>query len=299
MTSALPSQPTGEHTLFGAGSIAGRAPLVWPAGTRVALLLVLHLECMDFDAPPDTIADLRWRERGWPDPRLQSWYEYGNRVAIFRILEVLDRLGLRATVAANALACERYPSIVERFRARRFEIAAHGPAANRMVSSAFDAAAERHLIGLTLSRIEAATGVRPQGWIAQDFGESPRTPKLLAEAGMRYLADWPNDDEPYPMDGADGIVSLPVAYDLDDLRLFIERRLQAWSYPPLIRDAFATLSAEGATRPRVLPLSIHPWVFGAPHRLRHLAEALAFLAGQDGLWNAQALDLAALTQSRT
>ena len=294
-----PPPRDGEHALFAASNIASRPQLPWPAGTRVALLLVLHLECMDFDAPPETTADPRWRERVWPDPRLQSWYEYGNRVAIFRVLDLLDRLGLKATVAANALACERYPSLVERLVARGFEIAAHGPAANRMISDKLDEAAERQLIGETLARIEATTGSRPQGWIAQDFGESPGTPKLLAEAGLRYLADWPNDDEPYAMEGAGGIVSLPAAYELDDLRLFIERRLQAWRYPPLIRDAFATLSAEGATRPRVLPLSIHPWVFGAPHRLRHLAEALTFLAGQDGLWSARALDLAALAQSRT
>lgn len=289
----------GEHSLFTSSSIASRPQLSWPAGTKVALLLVLHLECMDFEAPPETVADPRWRERIWPDPRLQSWYEYGNRVAIFRILDVLDRLNLKATVAANALACERYPSLIERLDARGFEIAAHGAAANRMISDRLDEAAERRLIGETLARIEAATGSRPQGWIAQDFGESPRTPKLLSEAGLRYLADWPNDDEPYAMEGAGGIVSLPAAYELDDLRLFIERRLQAWRYPPLISDAFATLWAEGETRPRVLPLSIHPWVFGAPHRLRYLAEALTVLARQDGLWNTPALDLAASAQSRT
>lgn len=299
MTIASPPPREGEHALFASGSIASRPQLPWPAGERVVLLLILHLECADFDAPPDTVADPRWRERGWPDPRLQSWYEYGNRVAIFRILDLLDGLGLKVTVAANASACERYPSLIERFVARGFEIAAHGPAANRMISDRLDEVAERRLIGDTLARIEAATGAKPQGWIAQDFGESPRTPKLLAEAGLRYLADWPNDDEPYAMAGAGGIVSLPAAYELDDLRLFIERRLQAWRYPPLIRDSFATLSEEGATRPRILPLSIHPWVFGAPHRSRYLAEALTFLARQDGLWNAPALELAALAQGMT
>lgn len=99
------------------------------------------------------------------------------------------------------------------------------------------------------------------------------------------------------MQGAGGTVSIPVAYEWDDMRLFIERRMQAWHYQALIRDSFATLSEEGATRPRILPLSIHPWVFGAPHRPCYLAETLAFLAAQPGVWSAHAADIAACAAS--
>ena len=282
----------GEQDLFPFATLAERGRPAWPPGVRVVLMVVLHFEAMDFDAPAGIVSDPRWRERVWPDPRLQSFVEYGNRVALFRILDTLDRLKLKVTVAADALASERYPHLVEQFRKRGYEIAARGLAVNRMLSATMPEDEERRTIAETIARIAQATGTTVRGWIGQDFGESPRTPRLLADAGIAWLADWPNDDEPYPMAGAGGIVSLPVAYEWDDMRLFIERRMQAWHYPPMLRDAFATLFAEGVNRPRVLPVSIHPWVFGAPHRFRYLDETLALLATREGVWNATASDIA-------
>jgi peptidoglycan/xylan/chitin deacetylase (PgdA/CDA1 family) len=227
--------------------------------------------------------------------RYNSFYEYGARVAIFRLLDLFDRLGLSVTVAANALACERYPNIVESFICRGYEIAAHGIAVNRMMSDKLTMEQEKEEIEQTLTRIAGVTGRKPKGWIGQDFRESLNTPSLLAAAGLSYLADWPNDDEPRVMDGASNLVSVPIAYECDDLRLFIERRMQAWIYPDLIRDAFATLYKEGLQRPRVLPLAVHPWVFGAPHRIRYLEKALAPLAAIDGLWWAKAESIADIT----
>ncbi len=272
-----------------------RPPLRWPYGVTVAVSITLYFECMDVDSPPERASTPRWRERRSPDLRYNSFYEYGARVAIFRLLDLFDRLGLSVTVAANALACERYPNIVESFICRGYEIAAHGIAVNRMMSDKLTMEQEKEEIEQTLTRIAGVTGRKPKGWIGQDFRESLNTPSLLAAAGLSYLADWPNDDEPRVMDGASNLVSVPIAYECDDLRLFIERRMQAWIYPDLIRDAFATLYKEGLQRPRVLPLAVHPWVFGAPHRIRYLEKALAPLAAIDGLWWAKAESIADIT----
>lgn len=104
-----------EHSHFSYSPITSRPALRLPGGAKLVLSIVLHFECMDFAVTAETVKDPRWRERIQPDPRHYSWYEYGNRVAIFRILDLLDRLNLRVTVAANALACERYPFLVGEF----------------------------------------------------------------------------------------------------------------------------------------------------------------------------------------
>lgn len=151
---------------------------------------------------------------------------------------------------------------------------------------------EEALIGDVISRIEACSEQPVEGWISQDYGQSPSTPALLAKAGLKYLIDWPNDDQPFVMTGAGGIISIPAAFELDDMRLFVDRKMQAWRYPHMVGDAAACLLAEGADQPRLLPLSIHPWVFGAPHRFRYLDQTLQGLAGNELIWNATGRDIA-------
>ncbi|MDB5857182.1 MAG: polysaccharide deacetylase [Ramlibacter sp.] len=281
-----------EHRHFPYSAVPGRERLVWPGNARIAVPVFLHFECMDFDAAPATVQDTRWKERRQPDVRLYTWHEYGNRVAIFRVLDLLDRHGLRVTVAANALACERYPFLVKAFLERGYEIAAHGIAANRMISSAMPEDEEHAFIQETLARIHQACGVRPVGWISQDHGESRRTPAHLAQLGIRYVADWPNDDQPYRMPGAGGLVSLPAAGEWDDLKLLWDRRLQAWRFPEMINDALDQLDAEGAGTGRYFALSLHPWLIGAPHRITYLEQTLKALSARRAIWNAAAGDIA-------
>jgi peptidoglycan/xylan/chitin deacetylase (PgdA/CDA1 family) len=286
MTTTGSNAPEHEHSHFSYSPIMRRPSLRLPGEARLALSIVLHFECMDFGVASETVKDPRWRERIQPDPRHYSWYEYGNRVAMFRILDLLDRLNLRVTVAANALACERYPYLVGEFLRRGYEIAAHGHAANSMVSSVMSNADEKALIADVVARIEMCSEQPVEGWISQDYGQSPSTPALLSEAGLKYMIDWPNDDQPFAMTGAGGIVSIPAAFELDDMRLFIDRKMQAWRYPDMVANAAACLLSEGVEQPRILPLSIHPWVFGAPHRFRYLVEALHHLANNELIWNA-------------
>jgi allantoinase len=284
-----------DHAHFTYSALPTRAPLIWPGNASIAVPIILHFECMAFDAPAGSVQDTRWNERRQPDLRLCAWYEYGNRVAMYRVLELLDRYGLRATVAANALACERYPSLIDLFQARGYEIVAHGMAANQMVSSAMSENTERTFIVETLDRIESACATRPAGWISQDFGESRRTPALLAECGIQYIADWPNDDQPYRMEGAAGLISLPAPGEWDDQRLLWDRKVQAWHYPRIVSDALDTLEAEAhrLATGRYFALSLHPWLIGAPHRVAYLEQTLAALAARSEIWNAAAKDIAA------
>ena len=154
-----------------------------------------------------------------------------------------------------------------------------------MVSSALSEDRERALIADCAEAIERATGKRPLGWISQDFGQSARTPRLLAEAGFRYLADWPNDDQPYWMTTAPPILSIPCQSELDDVQLLWHRRLLSPRYPALVEEGFRVLHQEGAGSGRSFTLGIHPWLFGMPHRIRYLDQTLARLARFEAVWN--------------
>jgi allantoinase len=123
--------------------------------------------------------------------------------------------------------------------------------------------------------VQAATGTRPRGWIAQDFTESDRTPRLVAEAGLDWLADWPNDEQPYALQTTPRILSIPVAAELDDAQKLWSKLIPSWEWPPLVREGAARLSADGeGGAARCLLLGLHPWLVGQPHRIRYLEEAL-------------------------
>ncbi len=284
--------PGMDHALYAYSPSTRRPRLVWPKGARLASCVYLYFEYLEIEPPADAVRDPRFHWRPAPDLRQHSLHEYGVRVGIFRILELLDRLGVRATVAANAEACARYPFLVEAFSARNYEFAAHGNSASRMITSKMTEREERAFIGDTLARITRATGKRPNGWISQDYSESTRTPFLLADAGLKYVADWPNDDQPYRMTVGDRFVSIPNHAQWDDVQLLWDRRMQPSRYPEIVGAAFDQLYEEGATSGRFFSLGIHPWLIGTPHRIRHLERALERIIGRSGVWNCTAGEIA-------
>jgi len=279
--------PGMDHDHYPFSPVPGRPPLRWPAGAHVAFVPVIYLEHWELDPPDGTLRDPRFGDpmgNYRPDYRSYTWREYGARIGFFRVLEVLDKHALTATVAANTSAIERYPQLVQACLDRGYEFAAHGTHATRMISSAMPEEEEARTIAHCIETIEHATGKRPTGWISQDFGQSARTPGLLAEQGFSYLADWPNDDQPYWMTTTPPILSIPCQSEWDDVQLLWHRRLLTPRFTALVDEGFRVLHEEGAESGRSFTLGIHPWLFGMPHRIRYLDEALTRLGGYPEVW---------------
>jgi peptidoglycan/xylan/chitin deacetylase (PgdA/CDA1 family) len=263
-----------------------RPRLSWPRNGRIAFCVLLHLEHWQLMPEQGGHRDPRFvGEFGSYTPDYRTWTqrEYGNRVGIFRVLEVLDRYQVRAGAPVNALAAQRYPYLVEQFKKRRYEFIAHGHSANRMITSQMSEQAERQEIAEALAAVERASGARPRGWQGQDYGESARTPKLLAEAGLDYVLDWPNDDQPYAMKVGRPLVSMPNQPEWDDVQQLWLRRIPTPRYPDLVGEAFELLHHEGG---QVFCLSVHPWLMGMPHRIRYLDEALRRIERFANVWHA-------------
>jgi allantoinase len=286
-----PRRSAMDHALYPYSALPSRPALVWPGGARLACCVNLFFETFSADPPPNTMRDARWKDRFQHDGRMYTWYEYGNRVGVFRILSLLDRHGLRATVAANAEACERFPYLVEAFRLRSYEFAAHAAAANAMITARMSPAEERASMKDAIDRVERATKMRPSGWISQDYAASAHAPRLLADLGMTYIADWPNDEQPYRM--ADGLVSIPNYSEWDDMRLLWDRRLQMPRYPQIVGEAFERLHEDGAINGRFFSLNIHPWLLGAAHRISYLERVIAAIAAKSEVWHCTAGEVAA------
>lgn len=286
-----------DHELYAWSPLPRRPPLRWPDAARVALCVIVNLEHYDFEAPagaytPPSVPGGRGRGPS-PDVATYSLREYGNRVGLFRVMKVLDKHQVPATVAIDAATATHYPFIVRECARRGWEFAGHGHSVTQTITSKMSDAEERAHIRSALGAIAAATGTRITGWFGPEYGESHRTPEILAESGIEYLLDWPNDEQPYRMTAGSGdLISIPALLELDDVYAHWHRRVTIWRWQRIVEEAFDTLHADGATTGRLLALSIHPWLIGQAHRIRALDDALGHICGRAGVWKATGRQIA-------
>ncbi len=280
-----------DHEHYDWSPMSKRGTLRWPDNARVALCVIVNLEHTEWSPPPGSYQSPTLAgglaPRPFPDYARFSHREYGHRVGIFRVLDALDRHGMKATVAMDALTAENYPYLVRHCLSRGCEIIGHGISASRMLTSQMSEQVEQEYIRASLEALTRATGTAPIGWLGPEYGESARTPALLARAGIRYVCDWVNDEQPYRMKTREGeLFALPILLELDDVNALWDRRVTIDRYAELLKEGFDTLYRDGAHNGRLLVLHLHPWLIGQPFRIRYLNEALGAVMRRQGVWSA-------------
>ena len=288
--------PGMDHDFYEFSPMSTRRPLRWPDGARLAFCVIVNLEYYELQPPDDVITLVRRygppRIRPFPDITRASHREYGNRVGIFGIMKLLDRYGIRATAAMDATIAENYPFLVNEVQKRNWDVIGHGVTANRIITSEMSEEQERDHIGRCVRAIKNATGEVPSGWFGVEYSESARTPHILAEHGIRYVCDWPNDEQPYAMRVKGGtLYSLPVTTELDDHTALGIRHVPITDYTQFATDTFDLLYREGAHSGRLLVYSIHPWMMGQPYRLKYLDRILAHVTRRKRVWKATGAEI--------
>ena len=275
---------------------AARPPLRWPGEARVALAVIVSLEHAEWRRPeghyqvPNLAGGYGWG--AFPDVTAWSHREYGNRVGIFRVLDVLQKHGIPPTVAMDALTAEHYPFLVQHCLTRGCELIAHGVSVNRMITSRMTEDEEREYIRTSIDNLTRASGKAPTGWLGPEYGESGRTPRLLAQAGIRYVCDWVNDEQPYRLNVPEGdLHALPVTLPLDDVNALWDRRMDVFRYGETIVESFETLCRDGETNGRLLVLNLHPFLIGQPFRVGVLDAALGRICSRPGVWKATGMEI--------
>jgi peptidoglycan/xylan/chitin deacetylase (PgdA/CDA1 family) len=278
-----------DHSLYTYSALTSRAAPAGPAA-GLSAYVVLCLEHWDAVQPDGALRDPRFvGEYGSFTPDYRSWTqrEYGLRVGVFRVLQALREAGLRPAAAASARVVERLPHLVAQLNGAGCEWIGHGLSANVMMHSRMPRAEQRAQIVQSLDILQSHTGQRPVGWLSQDWGTTPDTFELLAEAGVRYTLDWCNDDQPYRMKPP--LVALPLSPEWDDVQCQWLRHLTPRAHAELALQAFDRLRAECAQHRRgaVFGLALHPWVSGMSSRIGPLRELLhALRSRQDVRWAA-------------
>lgn len=270
---------TQDLELFEYSPITERPTITWPGGARVAVYVGLNVEHFLLGRPSTSIwpgtADLV------PDALNHGWRDYGARVGIWRITDILDRHGVRASVLLNSDVVEHYPQIIKAGMDRDWAWLAHGRT-NSILHTGLDRDDERRLLTEMTDTIAQGTGRRPRGWMGPGLTETHHTPDLLAELGYDYLLDWTNDDQPYPL-RVPGMISVPYSVELNDLMLF-GNGTPGPEFVRIVADQYEQLHADSAHSGRVMALALHPFSTGQAFRAKYLDQALAHLAAQPDVW---------------
>ena len=278
-----------ENMRYEYSPVIARRTIQWPNKARLAVWVIPNIEHFEFDAPA---IDISGAASPIPDVSNYARRDYGNRVGVWRIMEILDRYDIKATAALNSAVCEHYPIIIQEGKKRGWEFMGHGVTnSTRLVKLSEDE--ERNIIKSVIQTITHTTGKQPEGWLSPGLMETFNTPDILAEQGIRYLCDWCSDDQPYRMKVKKGnLISMPYSLDINDIPAFLRFSKTTEEFYEMIKEQFDVLYEEGAASGRVMAIALHPFVIGQPHRIKCLDKALRYIKRHKDVWFATGSEIA-------
>jgi allantoinase len=247
--------------------ITERAPLKLPDGARMVVWVIVNVEHWDpMQTMPRTVLTPPAGGSPMPDVPNWAWHEYGNRVGFWRFIKVFDEFQIPGVIAINGSALEAYPAIVQAAVEREWEFIGHGFTQTNMQK----VPNERADIRKVRESILKATGTAPRGWLGPGLTETWQTPELLVEEGYGYVADWVLDDQPvWLKTRRTPILSVPYTQECNDVAMMLIQHHKASEYCERALDQFEQIYADSADSARVMALSVHPYIMGAPHRLKY------------------------------
>lgn len=259
-----------------------RQPLRWPNGARLAVWVAPNIEHYEY-LPEQVRVRNPWPRLPHPDILGYGLRDYGNRVGVWRLMELFDRLELPVTVSLSMAVLDMYPEIAQAMMERQWEFMSHG-LYNTRYHWNMSEAEEREAIAQCQEIHLRHTGRRLRGWFSPAASNTLRTPDLVAESGISYLCDFYHDDQPTPIRVRSGeLTSLPYSMEIND-SIAWRRGQEAQAFARKIRDEFDVLYAEGGEHGRVMNIAVHPFIMGQPHRIEALEQALQYIRSHDDVW---------------
>ncbi|UWQ94638.1 polysaccharide deacetylase family protein [Rhodobacteraceae bacterium M385] len=261
-------------------AIVDRPKLRLPDGKRVAVWVIVNVEEWRIENPmPRTVLPPPMGQPLLPDVPNWSWHEYGMRSGFWRQYQALVDRGIPASLAINGNVCASYPRVAGAALEAGWEFMGHGLLQGPMHRLDDQEGA----IATALDQIESFCGTRPRAWESPGLTETEETLDLLRKHGVEYVADWVIDDLPQDVTTPFGrVTTLPYSVETNDIAVYALQGHRSDEFLTRGRDQFDRLYAEGATSPRVMAISVHPYITGVPHRIKYLEELLDYVGRHEG-----------------
>ncbi len=270
----------------------------WPEGAKIAVSMVVNYEegaeysTLDGDPRGETAGESPSPAGpGQRDLANESFFEYGSRVGVWRIMDILDAYGVKATFYCCALALERNPLVGPAIVQRGHEVFGHGNRWEEYYN--MDKETERAAIRNAVESITRTTGQRPLGWYTR-YGPSINTRELVVEeGGFLYDCNAYNDDLPYYtlVNGKNWLV-IPYSLEVNDFKFWRGELIRPSDFFEAARSCFDTLYQEGDTHPKMMSVGLHCRIIGKPSRAAGLKQFLEYANSKPGVWFARRIDIA-------
>ncbi len=276
----------------------------WPGNARIALQFVLNYEeggesnVLHGDTGSEKFLSEIIGAQSYPARHMsmESIYEYGSRVGVWRLLREFEQRGLPLTIFGVAMAMQRHPELARIFIDLGHEVACHGLRWIHYQDT--DEITEAEHMQSALNIIKQLTGVMPGGWYTGR--DSPNTRRLVVENGnLLYDSDYYGDDLPFwtEVETSDGThkphLVVPYTLDTNDMRFATAQGFNSGEqFYQYLRDSFDVLYKEGESRPKMLSVGLHCRLAGRPGRFAGLQRFLDHVQSHDRVWICRRIDIA-------
>ena len=269
------------HGRYAYSAISRRRDYHWPGKKRLAIYIGFNVEHFDFGAGLGAALGPKSPE---PDVLNYSWRDYGNRVGVWRCLELFDSLKLPVGALINTALYDYCPEVVEAHVKRGDELIGHGHT-NSERQADLPEEQERELLRFCRRKIQEKSKIAPRGWLSPWISESLVTPDLLKETGYEYTLNWCHDDQPTQLDTRAGkLWSIPYPQELNDIPMIALRQMDGRDFADMIVDNYDEMLRQSKEQPLVMGIALHPYLVGQPYRLKHLRRALQHIVKQKKAW---------------
>jgi peptidoglycan/xylan/chitin deacetylase (PgdA/CDA1 family) len=274
-------------------------PIEWPDRAKICVTFIIPWEVW-----PENFAtrDSLQRQAGHILPPANAVHkkniaavterEYGDRVGIWRLMDLFNRYGLKVTFLMNGLKVEQFPDEVREFKAQGHEFSSEGY--EHEYSFMYTKEQERESIQKTVAAFEKVLGQKPTGYLSPGHISTPNTPELVAEAGFVWWADPLNSDNPYTIE-ARGRKIVVVPYNVpgcNDYSTYGSGRTPR-DLLQIMKDQFDYLYWEGEQgSPKFFAFNCHPFVSGVPYRAKIIEEFIRYAQGFSKVWFARRIEIA-------
>jgi allantoinase len=249
---------------------------------KIILWVIVNLEVWDADlAQPRNILPPPMGIPMLPDLPNWSWHEYGMRVGFWRLLKTLKDRKICSTLALNATVVDHYPETVKAAMEEKWEPMGHGYIQRPMHK------VENEFVDIksAINKIEDFTNTKVIGWESPGLTETLDTLDILSDNGIKYTANWPIDDLPVDLIVKSGkrMVTLPYPIEINDVVMTSIQTHKSDEIYNRGKLQFDRLYKESDENPKIMAISVHPYLTGVPHRILFFEKLLDYILEHDGV----------------
>jgi allantoinase len=249
---------------------------------KIILWVIVNLEVWDANlAQPRNILPPPMGIPMLPDLPNWSWHEYGMRIGFWRLLKTLKERKICSTLALNATVVDHYPETVKAAMEEKWEPMGHGYIQRPMHK------VENEFVDIksAINKIEDFTNTKVIGWESPGLTETLDTLDILSDNGIKYTANWPIDDLPVDLKVNSGkrMVTLPYPIEINDVVMTSIQTHKSDEIYNRGKLQFDRLYKESDENPKIMAISVHPYLTGVPHRILFFEKLLDYILEHDGV----------------